>query len=230
MQAFDAEPPPSGDDSFAAALRGFGPAGLLAIAAIFAGNFVFIPLSALLALAWAWRSRTPWRDLGFVRPASWMATIAGGIVFGIALKLAMKSLVMPLFGAPPRNEAYQYLAHNPAALPSILYAIVVGAGFGEETLWRGYLFERFAKSIGRHPWAKAVAVVVSSVLFGGVHVFDQGVPGVQQATFVGLIYGTIYAWRGGLPLLMIAHAAFDLTALVLIYHGLETGVARWFFR
>ena len=72
-------------------------------------------------------------------------------------------------------------------------------------------------------------MVVSSVLFGGVHVFDQGVPGVQQATFVGLIYGTIYAWRGGLPLLMIAHAAFDLTALVLIYNDLETAVARWFF-
>lgn len=76
------------DDPLAAALRGFGPTGLLAVLLILAGNLLFVPLSALLVLAWAWPSRTPWRELGFVRPARWSRTLALGLVFGSALKLS----------------------------------------------------------------------------------------------------------------------------------------------
>ncbi|MCA1574444.1 MAG: hypothetical protein LC770_07890 [Acidobacteria bacterium] len=44
-------------------LRDFGPLGVLAILVIlFAGNYPFVPLSAILVLVWVWRSRTPWRD------------------------------------------------------------------------------------------------------------------------------------------------------------------------
>jgi hypothetical protein len=42
--------------------------------------------------------------------------IAGGVLFGAAFKLAMKSVVMPLFGAPPVNATFHYLAGNQAAL------------------------------------------------------------------------------------------------------------------
>src|SRR5439155_12410535 len=63
-------------------LRGFGPLGLLAIVLILAGNLLFAPLSAILVLLWAWASRTPWREIGFVRPRSWIASILLGVVFG----------------------------------------------------------------------------------------------------------------------------------------------------
>ncbi|MCA1601876.1 MAG: hypothetical protein LC776_09635 [Acidobacteria bacterium] len=44
--------PPS-DDSVAEGLRGFGPLGVLAILVIlFAGNYPFVPLSAILVLVW----------------------------------------------------------------------------------------------------------------------------------------------------------------------------------
>lgn len=60
--------PPS-DDSVAEGLRGFGPLGILAILVILlAGNYPFVPLSAILVLVWVWRSRTPWREIGYVRP------------------------------------------------------------------------------------------------------------------------------------------------------------------
>src|SRR5712691_938075 len=94
--------PPS-DDRFAADLRGFGPLGILAILAILAGNFIVAPLSAVLVLAWAWRSRTPWRDIGFVQPGSWIGSLIVGIVFGGAFKILMKMIVMPLLGADPIN-------------------------------------------------------------------------------------------------------------------------------
>ncbi len=50
------------------------------------------------------------------------------------------------------------------------------------------------------------------------------------ATEVGLIYGTIFAITGRIVMLMFAHAAFDLTALALIYRNLESDVAHLIFK
>ena len=54
--------------------------------------------------------------------------------------------------------------------------------------------------------------------------------GATQAAIVGLVLGTMYAFTRRLPLLMIIHAAFDLTALAIIYFGLESRVAHWVFQ
>lgn len=217
-------------DRVATELRGFGPLGILAIVAIFLGNFIVLPLSALLVLAWAWRSNTPWREIGYVRPESWTRTIIVGIAFGIALKLLMKAVVMPLLGANPINPAYHYLVGNSAALPGMVYAMTVGAGFGEETVFRGFVFERLGKIFGSSARAKTLIVLLSAAWFGVVHYPEQGLAGVQQATIVGLVYGTIFAITGRIWMLMFAHAAFDLTALAIIYWDLETDVAHLIFK
>lgn len=88
-----------------------------------------VPLSAILVV-WARLSRTPWREIGYVRPKSWIRTLAVGIAFGVAFKFLMKAIVMPQLGADPINQAYHFLSGNRAALPGMLYVIVVGAGFG----------------------------------------------------------------------------------------------------
>ena len=88
----------------AAALRGFGPMGALVFAAVVvAATFVETPIAALIVIVWALASRTPFGDLGLVKPANWVVTIAGGLVTGIVLKLAMKAVLMPLLGAPAIN-------------------------------------------------------------------------------------------------------------------------------
>jgi membrane protease YdiL (CAAX protease family) len=214
----------------AARLRGFGPVGILAILVVLAGNFLFLPLSAILVLVWARLSDTPWRELGYVRPKSWVRDIAIGIVFGVALKLVMKAIVMPLLGAPPINEAFHFLAGNTAALPGMLWLIIVGAGFGEETVFRSYLFERFGKLFGENIGARILIVLLTSAWFGIIHYPFQGLPGAEQATIVGLIFGTIFAIKREIFPLMVAHVAFDLTALALIYWDVETAVARFIFK
>ena len=218
------------DDRMAESLRGFGPLGILAILVIFlAGNYPFLPLSAILVLVWARWSRTPWREIGYARPASWIGSLAIGIVFGIAFKLLMKAIVMPLLGADPINQAFHYLVGNRAALPAAIFTMIVGAGFGEETLFRGYLFERLGKIFGSGVWARASIVLLTSVAFGLAHYSLQGVAGVEQATIVGLVFVTIFAVTGRIWMLMAAHAAFDLTALAIIYWDLETEVAHLVF-
>ena len=218
------------DDRLAARLRGFGLLGILAIIVVLAGNALFTPLSAILVLVWAWISRTPWREIGYVRPKSWLRTLAIAIVFGATLKLVMKALVMPLFGAPAINQAFHYLVGNKAALPGILFLIIAGAGFGEETVFRGYLFERFSKLLGETTWAKTLTVALTSAWFGVIHYPFQGLAGAQQATLVGLIFGTIFALKRQIFPLIIAHIAFDLMAVAIIYWDLETEVAHFLFK
>ena len=218
------------EDRLAAQLRGFGPVGILAMLAIVAGALLGPPVSAALVLLWAWRSRTPWDSLGFSRPHSWIQTAIVGIAFGIAFKFVMKAVVMPLMGADSINQAYHYLAGNTAALPGMILTVTLGAGFAEELFFRSYLFERLGKLFGSSPTAKTLIVLGTAVLFGAGHYTGQGIGGVQQATVVGLVFGTIFAITGRIWMLMIAHAAFDLTAVAIIYLDLESDVAHLIFR
>ena len=211
-------------------LRGFGPVGLLALLIILAGNLFIVPLSAVFVLIWARRSHTAWGTLGFAPPRSWTRIVAIGIPFGIAFKLVMKAMVMPLFGAPAVNPWYHYLVGNTGALPGMLYAVIVGAGFGEETVFRGFFFERLGKLLGAGRAALAVTVLLTSGLFALAHYHDQGLWGVEQAAVTGLVFGMIYAVTGRLWLPIVAHAAFDVTAVVLIYWNWESAVAHLLFQ
>lgn len=218
------------DPDRAAWLRGRGPAALAVAALVLVAATLLGVLRALPILLWAWASRTPWRELGLQRPASWVRTIAGGVLAGALFKLAMKSLVMPLLGAPPVNAAYQHLAGDTAALPGMLLAVTLGAGFGEELLFRGWLFERVRAWFG---WARGVrvaTVLLTSALFAVVHLPEQGVPGVQQALVTGLAFGTWFAATGRLWPVVIAHAAFDVTAVAILYWRWEAAIAHWFVR
>lgn len=227
-KAFEEGPP--AEDNVARRLRGFGPIGILAFLLILAGNSVFVPLTAILVLVWAWLSRTPWREIGYRRPRSWLRILAVGLVFGAAFKLLMKAVVMPLLGAPGINQAFHYLVGNRAALPGMLYVVLVGAAFGEETFFRGYLFERLGKLFGSGAWAKTVIVLLTSIWFAWEHYSLQAMPGVQQAAMVGLVFGTVFAITGNIWMLIIAHAAFDLVAVAIIYWDLELQVAHFIFK
>ena len=73
-------------------------------------------------------------------------------------------------------------------------------------------------------------MLITSVWFGTLHYFVQGIPGVEQAMITGLVFGTIFAFTGSIFLPMVAHAAFDLAAVAIIYWDLESRVAHLVFR
>ena len=216
------------EDGWAARLRAFGPVGILTMLVIpFAGTAL---IGAILVLLWARFSRTSWREIGYVRPKSWIHILVVGIAFGVAFKFLMKTMVTPLLGANPINQAYHYIAGNPAAVLQMAVFVIVGAGFGEETVYRGFLFERFGKLFGTGLGAKGLTVLLTSIWFGQVHHADQGMAGAEQAAIMGLVFGAVFAITGRIFMLMFAHAAFDLTALAMIYWNVETKVAHLVFK
>jgi hypothetical protein len=75
---------PESNDRLAAELRRFGPLGIFAILLIlFTGNIfvgqVIVPVGAILVLGWVRLSRTPWHEIGYVRPRNWTVTVAIGL-------------------------------------------------------------------------------------------------------------------------------------------------------
>lgn len=221
-------PEPGFRDRFASGLRGFGPLGLLAILVVLAGIALSPPIGAVVVVLWVWLSKTPWRDIGYVKPTSWIGAIVIGIAFGIALKLAMKAMVLPLLGAPPVNTTFHDIAGNPSQLAFFIGYAVIGAGWGEETVFRGWLFERLGKLFGSGLPAKALIVAIGAALFGAAH-WQQGLPGMEQGAIIGLIVGTLYMLTGRLVWLIVTHAAFDIAAAIIIYFNAETQIAHLVF-
>jgi uncharacterized protein len=219
---------PTRRERFARALRGCGPLGWIAVLVVTAGAMVVMPLGGLLVVLWAWVSRTPWRDIGYVRPKSWAWTLVAAVPAGAVLKVFMKAVVMPLLGADPVNHTYHYMAGNSRAVAEFAAYAVIGAGWGEETFFRGYLFERLGRLLGSSAAAKTAIVILTAAVFGSLH-YAQGWPGIEQAVVVGLAFGAIFAATGRLVPLMIAQAAFDLTAAAMIYYDAEARIAHLLF-
>jgi membrane protease YdiL (CAAX protease family) len=152
-----------------------------------------------------------------------------GIVFGCTLKFVLKAIVMPLLGADPINQTYHYLAGNTAgAVVMALYVPV--ASINEETVFRGFVFERLGKLLGPNLPAKIATVLLSSAWFAAVHYVEQGVAGVEQASMTGLAFGTIFAITGQIWIPIVAHAAYDLMAIAIIYWDIESTIAHLVFR
>ena len=84
--------------------------------------------------------------------------------------------------------------------------------------------------MGSSARARAAIVLLTATLFVVAHYPEQGLPGAEQAAIVGLVFGMIYAAAGRLWMMMCAHAAFDVTAIAIIYWDLEDDVAGFLFR
>ena len=211
-------------------LRSSSLAQAIAFLFILAGALVFMPIAAALILLWAWLSKTPFADLGLARPKSWVGGLAIGIVLGVGLKFLLKAVVLPLLHAPPVNATFHDIAGNPLALAEFLAYVIVGAGFSEELVYRGYLFERLGKLIGKGALATIATVVITTALFAVSH-WQQGIFGIVNAGITGIAVALVYlACRRRLFVPMVMHAAFDITAAAMIYLNLETEVSHLVFK
>jgi uncharacterized protein len=223
----------SADNDLSLELKSFGPVGIISILFIlFVGSITVynftIPLGGILVLTWVRLSHTSWKEIGYVRPKSWIRTIVVGISFGLVLKLLLKVIVMPLLHADPVNQSYHFLAGNNDLLPFAIWTIFM-AGFGEETVFRGFLFERLDRLLVNKKNKTIRVLLITSVLFGLAHLSEQGWAGAEQAFITGLCFGAMYGIAGEIWMPMIAHAAFDLTALAIIYFDIESEMAHLFF-
>ena len=86
-------------------------------------------IMGVLVLVWAQGSHTPWRDIGYVRPRSWIRSVAIASVVGVVFKLVMKAVVMPVFARDVLNV-------GPSGMGALMSAIGVGSMIGPAPVGR----------------------------------------------------------------------------------------------
>jgi uncharacterized protein len=81
---------------------------------------------------------------------------------------------------------------------------------GEEIFWRGFVQKRLIKFIGI--WR---SIVISSLMYASVNLYS-GEWLLVFATFIaGLVWGSLYAWKRSIPLVIVSHLVFDLFIFIL---------------
>jgi len=157
-----------------------------------------------------------WRDIGLRRPASWPKTIVIAIVIAVALQLLSTYITEPVmlhvFHQRENLDEFKPLIGN-VKLALIGFVVIwTLAAFGEEMVFRGYVFNRITDLTG----ATTAAVILTTVLFAFGHYY-QGMAGVVDASTTGLILAIAYARTRNLWLPILAHGFTDTIALILVF-------------
>jgi uncharacterized protein len=152
----------------------------------------------------------PLRDLG----VRFVAFDLVGIPIGIATQLVFVDglyRVLEAFGVDtsgldqPAEELADRADHALWVVVLVLM-VVVGAPLVEEIFFRGLLMRSLQAR-----WNDTVALVASAVFFGLVHLQSLQLPGL---ILFGLVAGICTQRTGRLGMAIIAHAAFNATALI----------------
>ncbi|MFL6520858.1 MAG: CPBP family intramembrane glutamic endopeptidase [Chthoniobacterales bacterium] len=153
--------------------------------------------------------------IGLAKPNSWKRSIAGGVMLAAALFTA----VYLLERAGVRRDLSAFIRFK-GDLEFTVYQVVgvmIGAGFGEEFLLRGFLFQRFAMLFGGSKPAWAIACVIQAALFGLLHIY-QGPLGIVLTASIGLINGLVFLAAGRkLWVTIIAHVLYDTARIAAFY-------------
>lgn len=156
-----------------------------------------VPLAAYLVLV----KLIERRPLAELAPRSLLPQGLLGVLIGLALFSAVVG-VLWLLGS------YRVIGTNPGApWLGALLVVGLGAGIGEEILFRGVLFRIVEEGLGTW-WALAI----SALLFGAMHIANPGATLWSSAAIAieaGLLFGLLYHVTRSLPICMGVHAAWN---------------------
>jgi membrane protease YdiL (CAAX protease family) len=180
---------------------------------------VLLPAVLLVAVAGvslAIRRQRP-STLGFHRPPHAWRLVAQMALFAVVWTLLNVALIIPvtnhLSGTRQDLSAFADLQGDVALLVVYLTASWLLAALCEETAFRGYLLTRLTEVLGAGRSRTAVAVLVSSLLFGLLHT-EQGVVGVVAAMLAGVVLSVLRLRCRTLWAPVLAHGFDDTLGFV----------------
>ena len=199
---------------------------LAALFALIDSDFIMFIVAAVAIAIVAFETRAPVRELGLGRPASIVRTIALGVLAGFVMLFFSKLLLTPIAeaitGIPRDLSAFEDVRGDLAVYLGLMPRIWLGAAICEEIVFRAFLIGRLEAAFGgASRIATALAVVLSSALFGLAHTY-QGPTGVLITGTLGLIFACVYAYGGrNLWLNIVVHGVYDTLSLGLVLTNLD---------
>ncbi len=205
----------------------------IAVLVLIANLFGYLPLTStiyILLYAWLslWLRGNGWKDFGLKKPDSWRKTILLSVSVGVlyqALSIyVIEPLLADLTGELPDVSTFNSLVGNESLLIFWLAISWSLAAFGEEMVYRGYFMHRFKDLLKNEKIGWIFGLLISSVLFGGVHLY-QGASGMIAVGLTGLIFGWLYFATGkNLWAPILAHGIYDTAGFAMIYFGVYPGL------
>jgi uncharacterized protein len=189
-------------------------------------GFVFDAIGKMLLVGVAWglirlRGETL-ADIGLKQPASWMRTFMIGI--GLAAIVFIAIYVSEKAGFRRDLSKFKDVQGNlELAVLGVFYALI-GAGFYEEFMFRGFLMQGLAMFLCASRPAWIVACVLQGALFGLAHAYQNPL-GIAITGTLGVLMGLLVLASGrNLWRVIIGHGLFDASRFVLFYfQGPPTG-------
>jgi uncharacterized protein len=171
----------------------------------------------LLSIAYEW-GMAYWAWVGVHLKGGRLVDLTGGRWTNWRSLALDASIALPFWGVWELTAWLAHLAVDRVHTPTTPYQppagfvevflwifLSVSAGICEELVFRGYLQQQ-ARAATR---SVVAAVVLQGALFGLVHAY-QGWKQVIVIVPLGILYGTLVAWRRNLRASMIAHAWSDI--------------------
>lgn len=146
--------------------------------------------------------RIPWRQVFPIKKNPWLIyPVLILTVLGLDIVLSeFDNILRYFFHIPTDSTILAGIEYNPWAAA---FTLVVIAPMTEEILFRGFILRGFQKQ-----YPNIVAILVSAILFGAIHLNWQQIPG---AAILGILLGWVFLRTGSiLPCLLI--------------HGLNNGL------
>ena len=158
-------------------------------------------MTGLYALFVKWFEKHPAHDLALSRlGAETLKGLGIGVGFFIVLVLAMYVSGIYHFDGWNSGNALEIIS---------AFFMFLTVGVGEEIIFRGVLFRWVDEK-----WGYAIALIVSSLIFGLLHIFQPGATwwsSVAIAIEAGLLLGAAYKFSGSLWLPIGIHWAWNFT-------------------
>jgi membrane protease YdiL (CAAX protease family) len=189
-------------------------------------GFVFDAIGKMLLVGVAWgliRLRGErLADVGLKRPANWIRTCAIGVGLAAIVFIAMYLSEKAGF----RRDLSKFKdvqANLELAALGVFYALI-GAGFYEEFMFRGFLMQGLATFFGASRGAWIAACLMQGALFGAAHAYQNPL-GIAITGTLGVLMGLLVLSSGrNLWPVIIGHGLFDASRFVLFYfEGPPTG-------
>src|SRR5947208_843258 len=153
--------------------------------------------------------------IGLKKVRNWLRSIFLGVTVAAVLFIAV--YLLERAGFRRDLSAFASFKGNLELTLYQLGGIIIGAGFGEEFLFRGFLFQRIATVFGGSKAAWGIACVIQAALFGFIHAYQNPL-GMLLTGSIGLVTGLVFlATSRNLWIAVIAHILYDTTRIIMFY-------------
>ncbi|MCH7591631.1 MAG: CPBP family intramembrane metalloprotease [Planctomycetes bacterium] len=165
------------------------------------------------------RRRQSFRSIGLYAGRLWIDAWVGvaaaiAVPLMIFVTLVGLQVFFPQLAQQMEENTERIKAMFPNVGPAGFVAVAMMVGIYEEIVFRGFVMTRLRRATGS--WT--AGVLISTIIFVGLHAMDQTISAVIAITVLSLAFSLLTIWRRSIIPAIVAHTLFDLVQFLILYY------------